>query len=54
MATRQRAQRGDDRGEFEGRVRKWKREWQPAGEGWKAKGLMFCKWIPTGECAWTP
>jgi len=50
MTTRQRAQRGDDLKEFEGRVRKWRKEWQPAGDTVKTKGLKFYKWAPTGMC----
>ena len=48
MTTRQRAQRGDDFKEFEGRVRKWRKEWQPAGNTVKTKNLKFYKWTPTG------
>jgi hypothetical protein len=50
MTTRQRAQRGDELKEFEGRVRKWRKEWQPAGDTVKTKNLKFYKWIPTGVC----
>ena len=49
MATRQRAQRGEDQKEFEGRVRKWKREWHAAGDTVKTKKLSFLKWTPTGN-----
>jgi hypothetical protein len=51
MTTRQRAQRGDDLKEFEGRVRKWRKEWQPAGDTVKTKNLKFFKWTLTG--VWT-
>ncbi|KAL4543273.1 hypothetical protein Ndes2437B_g01118 [Nannochloris sp. 'desiccata'] len=49
MTTRQRAQRGDELKEFEGRVRKWRKEWQPAGDTVKTKNLKFYKWTPTDE-----
>jgi hypothetical protein len=30
-------------------VRKWRREWQPAGGTYRAKRLLFCKWVSTGD-----
>lgn len=51
MATRNRALRGEDQKEFEGRIRKWERDWQAAGTGPKCKVLKFLKWVPRGEFA---
>ena len=50
MATRNRAQRGDDPGKegFVGRVRKWRKEWKPAGTDHKSMKLLFQRWVATG------
>lgn len=49
MATRNRALRGEDQKEFEGRIRKWKKEWKEASPAAKSKKLAFLRWVPTGE-----
>ena len=48
MATRRRAERGDDLKEFVGRVRKWKKEMKAAGTDPKSKKLLFQRWVATG------
>ncbi|GAB4815633.1 hypothetical protein N2152v2_008089 [Parachlorella kessleri] len=52
MATRNRVQRGEDAkapGIFEGRVRKWRKQWMTAGPTREGQRLLFSVWRPTEE-----
>lgn len=45
MTTRASTARGQDKQHFQGRVRKWRKQWDTAGDTAKYKLL---KWVPTG------
>ena len=51
MTTRASTARGQDKQQFQGRVRKWRKQWDLASDTAKYKLL---KWVPTGSARDSP